>query len=1284
MEGISNLKYTTDKNGNGIFTFKYGNKDRVIYFNNKEITAENVEKYFVGLDKVLESLKEAFGKEYKAEDVKADETGGAYIEVEYEGVTFKQYIFGKDGKISDTTGLKAIAKSIKNLQNLEGISELKYTTDKNGNGIFQFKYGEKDRVIYFNGEEITAENVEKYFAGLDKVLVALKEAFGKEYKAEDIKVDETGGAYIEVEYEGVKFNQYIFAKDGSISDTKGLKTIAGNIRSLKSIQGLSELKYTTDKNGNGIFQFKYGGKDRVVYFTGEEIKVEELKKYYEVADKVIEAINKAFGTKYTTKDIKVDEKGGAYIQIVYNGVIFNQYIFDKDGNISDTKGLAKIANSIDNLQELKGISDLEYTTDSQGYGIFKFKYNGKDRVVYFTGEEIETKNVEKYFTAVDKVLGALKSAFGKDYDEKDIKKDETGGAYIEVEYEGVTFRQYLFDKNGEINDTTGLENLAKSIKNLANSKEISDLKYTTDKNGNGMFTFKYAGKNRVSYYNGKEITVEGIKKYLEAVDQVLGAVNSAFNTDYKEENIKVDETGGAYIEVTYNGVTFKQYIFNKDGNISDTTGLKTIAKNIDILQNVEGISELKYTTDKDGKGIFKFKYGGKDRIVYFDGTEIKAEELTNYFKQADKVIDEINEAFNKEYTTSDVKKDEKGGAYIEVEYEGVTFREYIFDKDGKISDTSKLENLARSIKNLKSSREISNVIYTTDSNGFGMFKFKYKGKDRVAYFTGEELNLENIEKYYTVAEEALSALESAFDKEYTIDDIKNDNGAYINIEYCGVKFKYYLFDKDGKANDTSGLKNLAKSIKNLTDSKDIKNLVYTVDSKGYGIFQFEYEGEKKTVYYYGREITVDSIKKYDEALNIIVDFLNEAFKPTKKYTKDDIKVDEKGGVYIEVKYKELTYKQYIFNKDGLMTNPTSIVRLKISMDNLLELKADGKLTDLQYTTDSEGNGIFKYKYDKKDRITYFRGTTIVTKEEVKEYCESIDKVLATLKQTFGKEYKESDIKVKNNIIYIPIEYKDVKFDFYIYGKNGHIADTSKLVNLAKSIDNLKSSRFVLKDLKFGIDEEGTAKFTFKYDENSKETEIVFSGNEITEKDIEANVVGEYEKKYSIWVVLGLALLIVFTLGVIIIKLYNSNDNKKAKLKNKFDDELSPDSNERKLVDKFIALSAIPNNRIDTSLDESQIEENLRNMISPDVFIRETKGINQQEEQEKTTIERINNALNDSDIVRYLKKAKILGEANMLGENDTTYMSVNPGDIKKDKDNEMYANVICRQTKLRKK
>ena len=354
-----------------------------------------------------------------------------------------------------------------------------------------------------------------------------------------------------------------------------------------------------------------------------------------------------------------------------------------------------------------------------------------------------------------------------------------------------------------------------------------------------------------------------------------------------------------------------------------------------------------------------------------------------------------------------------------------------------------------------------------------------------------------------------------------------------------------------------------------------------------------------------------------------------------------------------------------------MTNPTSIVWLKISMDNLLELKADGKLTDLQYTTDSEGNGIFKYKYDKKDRITYFRGTNIVTKEEVKEYCESIDKVLATLKQAFGKEYKESDIKVKNNIIYIPIEYKDIKFDFYIYGKNGHIADTSKLVNLAKSIDNLKSSRFVLKDLKFGIDKEGTAKFTFKYDENSKETEIVFSGNEITEKDIEANVVGEYEKKYSIWVVLGLALLIVFTLGVFTVVLYNSNDNKKAKLKNKFDDELSPGSKEREFLDKVIALSAIPNNRIDTSLDESQIEENLRNMISPDVFIRETKGINQQEEQEKTTIERINNALNDSDIVGYLKTTKIRGEEKMLGENDTTYMSVKKEDIKRDGDNEWY-------------
>ena len=385
-------------------------------------------------------------------------------------------------------------------------------------------------------------------------MAGVNEAFATTYTSDDVKIDGDGGVYIEITYNGVSFNQYIYAKDGKVTDTTALKTIAKSIDNLRNTRGLNELKYTTDSNGYGIFKFKYNGKDRVVYFNGTEITAENVEKYYEALDKVLIAVNSAFGTEYTTKDVKIDKYGGAYIQVVYNGVSFNQYIFNKDGNISDTTGLKAIAKNIDKLKEVQGLTDLVYTTDSNGYGIFKFKYNGESTIIYFDGKEIDTDNLVKYYEAVEKVLRAVNSAFGTNYKIEDVKQDKTGGAYIEVEYKGIKFNQYIYGKDGKVNDTTGLKTIASNIRSLKTIQGISELKYTTDKNGYGIFTFKYGNKDRVIYFNNKEITKENIEKYFTAVDKVLVALKEAFGKEYKAEDIKVDETGGAYIEVEYEGV----------------------------------------------------------------------------------------------------------------------------------------------------------------------------------------------------------------------------------------------------------------------------------------------------------------------------------------------------------------------------------------------------------------------------------------------------------------------------------------------------------------------------------------------------------------------------------------------------------------------------------------------------------------------------------------------------------------------------------------------------------
>ena len=215
------------------------------------------------------------------------------------------------------------------------------------------------------------------------------------------------------------------------------------------MEGISNLKYTTDKNGNGIIKFKYNGKEKVVYFTGKEINAQNLAQYYEALEKVVAGVNSAFGTKYTTDDVKIDKEGGAYIEVEYKGIKFNQYIYGKDGKVNDTTGLKTIAKNIEKLQNVDGLSNLEYTTDSNGYGIFKFKYNGKSTIIYFDGTEINTDNLVKYYETVEKVLRAVNEAFGTKYTIEDIKQDKTGGVYIEVEYKGVTFKQYGVKSNSK-------------------------------------------------------------------------------------------------------------------------------------------------------------------------------------------------------------------------------------------------------------------------------------------------------------------------------------------------------------------------------------------------------------------------------------------------------------------------------------------------------------------------------------------------------------------------------------------------------------------------------------------------------------------------------------------------------------------------------------------------------------------------------------------------------------------------------------------------------------------
>ena len=106
---------------------------------------------------------------------------------------------------------------------------------------------------------------------------------------------------------------------------------------------------------------------------------------------MIKKVNQNFKTNYTTKDAEQDKDGGAYIKVEYNGITFKHYIFDKEGKLINFFGELKAC--IDNINEIKGVTNLEYITDNEGNGTFKFKYNNEEKTVKFEGKVLTAKDL---------------------------------------------------------------------------------------------------------------------------------------------------------------------------------------------------------------------------------------------------------------------------------------------------------------------------------------------------------------------------------------------------------------------------------------------------------------------------------------------------------------------------------------------------------------------------------------------------------------------------------------------------------------------------------------------------------------------------------------------------------------------------------------------------------------------------------------------------------------------------------------------------------------------------
>ena len=124
-----------------------------------------------------------------------------------------------------------------------------------------------------------------------------------------------------------------------------------------------------------------------------------------------------FGSKDAkTDNIQEDENGGKFIEVTYNGIKIKQYITNKEGKTIEltAEQVVNIKDSIDNINGIdraiiiKGVKNLEYITNNEEKGEFKFEYNGKKRTVELKEKAITAEHIS-YLEQQDKLLEVLGS-----------------------------------------------------------------------------------------------------------------------------------------------------------------------------------------------------------------------------------------------------------------------------------------------------------------------------------------------------------------------------------------------------------------------------------------------------------------------------------------------------------------------------------------------------------------------------------------------------------------------------------------------------------------------------------------------------------------------------------------------------------------------------------------------------------------------------------------------------------------------------------------------------------
>ena len=135
----------------------------------------------------------------------------------------------------------------------------------------------------------------------------------------------------------------------------------------------------------------------------------------------------------------------------------------------------------------------------------------------FIFQLLQDKELLKSLEKINNVFGNKEKGYKI---ENIIVTEGTKNAYISVNYNNISFNYYISDKEGKIIEFTEEQanNLKNSIDNISGIKEVNDLAYITDNEGNGKFTFKYGDTNKtieVKFEGNvltKELVLENIKK----------------------------------------------------------------------------------------------------------------------------------------------------------------------------------------------------------------------------------------------------------------------------------------------------------------------------------------------------------------------------------------------------------------------------------------------------------------------------------------------------------------------------------------------------------------------------------------------------------------------------------------------------------------------------------------------------------------------------------------------------------------------------------------------------